>query len=108
MFDTWTFPGGRLDPGETDPLAALHREIQEELSIEIEVLGQLGVFFSRSGADYTIFAARPLGDVGPLQSDEIHDIAWLTPAEIYQLHAKDKLQFGFEMEAVSAYLKQFR
>jgi 8-oxo-dGTP pyrophosphatase MutT (NUDIX family) len=41
MFDTWTFPGGRLDPGETDPLAALHREIQEELSIEIEILGEL-------------------------------------------------------------------
>jgi hypothetical protein len=35
-------------------------------------------------------------------------VVWLTPAEIYQLHAKDKLQFGFEMEAVSAYLKQFR
>ena len=107
MFGKWTFPGGRLDPDETDPLSALHREVQEELSVDIEVLGQLGVFYSRSGLDYTIFAARPLGSVGPLQSDEIREVVWLTPAEIYELHTKDKLQFGFEMEAVSLYLKQF-
>lgn len=107
MFDKWTFPGGRLDPEETDPLAALHREIQEELSVEIEILGEVGVFYSRSGMDYAIFAARPLGSVGPLQADEIRESVWLTPAEIYELHTADKLQFGFEMEAVSAYLKQF-
>jgi 8-oxo-dGTP diphosphatase len=107
MFGKWTFPGGRLDPGETDPLAALRREILEELSVEIEILGEVGVFYNRSGLDYTIFAARPLGPVGPLQSCEVRDVAWLTPAEIYEFHAKDKLQFGFEMEAVSAYLKRF-
>jgi 8-oxo-dGTP pyrophosphatase MutT (NUDIX family) len=107
MFGKWTFPGGRLDPEEVDPVAALHREVQEELSVDIELLGQLGVFYSRSGLDYTIYAARPLGSVGPLQSDEIREVIWLTPAEIYDLYAKDKLQFGFEMEAVSLYLKQF-
>ena len=82
--------------------------MQEELSVEIEVLGKLGVFYSRSGMDYTIFAARPLDEVGPLQPDEIREVLWLTPAEIYELHTADKLQFGFEMEAVSAYLKQFQ
>jgi hypothetical protein len=79
----------------------------EELSLEIEVLGQLGVYYSRSGFDYTIFAARPLGPIGPLQPEEIREIVWLTPAEIYEWHTKDKLQFGFEMAAISAYLKQF-
>ena len=81
LFDKWTFPGGRLDPEEVDPLIALHREMREELSIEIEVLGELGVFYSRSGMDYTIFAARPLGPLGPLKADEIREITWLTPAE---------------------------
>ena len=103
----WTFPGGRLDPTETDPVAALHREIREELSVEIEVLGSLGIFYSRSGLDYTIFAARPLGPIGPLQTDEIRAITWLTPAEVYEWSSQEKLQFGFEMKAVSAYLKQF-
>jgi 8-oxo-dGTP pyrophosphatase MutT (NUDIX family) len=107
MFGKWTFPGGRLDPDETDPLIALHREIQEELSVDIEVLGKLGVFYSRTGLDYTIFAARPLGPVGPPKPDEIRKMIWLTPAEIYEWHTKDKLQLGFEMEVVSVYLKHF-
>jgi 8-oxo-dGTP pyrophosphatase MutT (NUDIX family) len=107
MFDKWTFPGGRLDPDETNPVTALHREMREELSVDIEVLGQVGVFYSRAGFDYTIFVARPLGAIGPLKPDEIRDVIWLTPAEIYEWHTKDKLQLGFEMEAVSVYLKRF-
>jgi 8-oxo-dGTP pyrophosphatase MutT (NUDIX family) len=107
MFNKWTFPGGRLDPDDTDALCALHREMQEELSVEIEVMGELGVFYSRSGMDYTIFAARPLNDIGPLQCNEIQNVLWLTPAEIYEYYTSDKLQFGFEMDAVLAYLKHF-
>ena len=107
MFDKWTFPGGRLDPHESDPLVTLHREMQEELSVEIEVVGKVGVFYSRSGWDYTIYGARPLGSIGPLKEDEIKEIAWLTPAEVYEWHSKEKLQFGFEMQAVSTYLKKF-
>ncbi|MBE7468665.1 MAG: hypothetical protein DPW09_25305 [Anaerolineae bacterium] len=108
LFDKWTFPGGRLDPDEIDPLTALHREMREELSVEIEVLGELGVFYSRSGLDYTIFVARPLGPLGPLKRDEIREIAWLTPAEVYEWHLREKLQFGFEMNVISAYLKQMK
>jgi 8-oxo-dGTP pyrophosphatase MutT (NUDIX family) len=107
LFDKWTFPGGRLDPHELDPLDTLHREMQEELSVNIEVVGKVGVFYSRARMDYTIYAARPLGAIGPLQPDEIRDTVWLTPAEVYQWHTRDKLQFGFEMKAVSTYLKKF-
>ena len=107
MFGKWTFPGGRLNPDETDPLTALHREMIEELSVKVEVLGEIGVYYSRSGLDYTIFAVRALDPIGPLDPKEIREVTWLTPAEIYEWHTKDKLQFGFEMEVVSAYLKQF-
>ncbi|MCB0212648.1 MAG: NUDIX hydrolase [Anaerolineae bacterium] len=107
LFGKWTFPGGRLDPDETDPLETLHREMQEELSVDIEVIGEIGRFYSRSGADYLIFAVRPLGPIGPLQTEEIRDSTWLTPAELYEWHAKEKMQFGFEMKAVSLYLKKY-
>lgn len=39
----WSLPGGLVELGETH-VQALQREVQEELSIEIEILGPVGVF----------------------------------------------------------------
>ena len=36
----WEFPGGKVEPGESTA-AALHREIREELAVDIEVLDEL-------------------------------------------------------------------
>jgi 8-oxo-dGTP diphosphatase len=48
--DYWEFPGGKIEPGET-PEAALHREIREELDVEIVV----GEKFTTIEYDYPEF-----------------------------------------------------
>lgn len=49
--DQWSFPGGRMDPGETPEQAAL-REMDEEVGLRLDanaVLGRLDDFATRSG-----------------------------------------------------------
>jgi 8-oxo-dGTP diphosphatase len=89
--DNWGIPGGLLNRGE-EPTAAVQREVNEEVGMEIELVGEPAVVVDTKPQRIDIvYRARPvsaslLDDVRP-RSPEIHDARWF-PAD-----ALPELQF---------------
>ena len=92
----YSLPGGRVEFGETLQ-AALHREIDEETSLRIEIIGLAGwrevVPETAGGGHYLImsFAARwASGEV--VLNDELDDFRWLSPGSLGDLQFTPGLQ----------------
>jgi 8-oxo-dGTP diphosphatase len=79
----YSLPGGRVEFGETLH-AALHREVDEETALKIEIIGLAGwrevVPGTSGGGHYLImsFAARWIAGE-PVLNDELDDFKWLEP-----------------------------
>jgi ADP-ribose pyrophosphatase YjhB (NUDIX family) len=92
----YSLPGGRVEFGESLH-AALHREVDEETSLKIEIMGLAGwrevLPETRAGGHYLImsFAARWIGRE-PVLNDELDDFKWLAPDELGDLKLTGGLQ----------------
>jgi ADP-ribose pyrophosphatase YjhB (NUDIX family) len=79
----YSLPGGRVEFGET-LRAALHREVDEETALKIEIIGLAGwreVLPGPSGGGHYLimsFAARWISGE-PVLNDELDDFRWLAP-----------------------------
>jgi len=88
----WEFPGGRVEPGETDE-AALARELAEEMDILVDV-HDCAVHVQHAYADYEIdfrvYKCALTG--GEIKHIRVHDHRWVLPSELehYQFPAADE------------------
>ena len=92
----YSLPGGRVEFGESLH-AALHREVDEETALKIEIVGLAGWREVLPGTDggghYLImsFAARWIAGE-PVLNDEHDDFKWLAPDGLGDLRVTGGLQ----------------
>jgi 8-oxo-dGTP diphosphatase len=92
----YSLPGGRVEFGESLH-AALHREVDEETTIRIEIIGLAGwreVLPGASGGGHYLimsFAARWVARE-PVLNDEHDDFKWLDPDALGDLKVTGGLQ----------------
>jgi mutator protein MutT len=81
----WEFPGGKLEENE-DAIACIHREIREELGIEIEVLDHLITVEQNYGDHFSLnlIVHQASYISGEPQALECSEIKWVKLSELNQ------------------------
>lgn len=81
-YDDWSLPKGKLDPGESMPVAAV-REIAEETGCRAvlgPVLGEVRYTVPQGAKLVRYWAAREAGSAGGFRpDDEVDELRWLRP-----------------------------
>ena len=89
--DKWEFPGGKTRPGESI-LAALQRELSEELGVQVRSVAGNPISLPDPGSNYTVefVPTEIMGDPQPLEHTEIE---WVPVSEIdgYDLAPADRI-----------------
>lgn len=79
----WEFPGGRVEPDETEE-QALQREIRGRIGVDIELQDKLGAHhhaYQHYEVHMTMFACSLPAGVEP-QPVNVSDLRWVTSAEL--------------------------
>jgi ADP-ribose pyrophosphatase YjhB (NUDIX family) len=94
----WSMPGGFVDLGESVEDAA-RREVQEELSLEIDIQGLIGVYSrAEDRTVVVVYAATALGT--PALTEEALEVRAFPPTDI----PWDELAFWSDARALRDYL----
>jgi 8-oxo-dGTP diphosphatase len=78
------FPGGGIEPGE-DLTQALHRELHEELSLQVEIGAHLWTSITRWGTKLEWLACKRCEGSVPVASPaEVAEVLWMSKPELTQ------------------------
>jgi 8-oxo-dGTP pyrophosphatase MutT (NUDIX family) len=99
----WGLPGGRIDWGE-EPERTAHRELDEELGIRVPALIEVGDY-PYKGALHRVYGGDFAGAITQFDDDELLEIGWHTLDDVVHLARNDKLHTGFELTAITDYLR---
>jgi 8-oxo-dGTP diphosphatase len=98
----WVLPGGRVEYGE-NPLEALEREIEEEVSVDAEVNEPVGMYYFYIGekgeGDQIVLTAFE-ADIGDQEIDissnpadeNITEYRWMTPDKLVEKTSNESLE----------------
>lgn len=80
----WEFPGGRVEPGESDQ-DALQRELREEMGIDVEIGEEVMHThheYEKYEIDFRVFRCRLRSKEEDIRHIRVHDHRWVTLEEM--------------------------
>ena len=80
----WEFPGGKIEPGETNEAAA-RRELGEELGVEVTEVRDVEFAIADPGSTFVIEFAE-VEIAGEPICHEHEDLAWCTPLQLESMN----------------------
>ena len=89
----WEFPGGKVEPNESD-FEAVERELEEELGVRVREVGPIAFSIADPGSQFVI-EFFPVQIEGEPECLEHSALAWVTDEELLSLAlAPSDLQFA--------------
>lgn len=99
----WGIPGGQIEWGET-PDIAVRRELEEELSIFVNDLIEIGPFTYKKSL-HMVYAAEVNEPIRTWDDSELLDVRWFREEAVQALADDKALHAAYELDAIRA-LKQ--
>lgn len=95
----WSLPGGRIEPGDTDRIATLRRELYEEFRLEVTIVRFVGTYAFRA-QQHHVYHVHPHTPQLRIDPSEIAAMQWFTVEEVIAIHDDDRLFASFMLEAI--------